>query len=645
MFEEGDDKTVVAIGMSAPRRKEHPQNALPMGTRFGEFEIIDLVGEGGFGIVYLVWDHSLERKVAIKEYMPSQIASRTTSANSHKTSVTLRSEDHREAFESGRRSFVNEARLLAKFDHQALVKVHRFWEANGTAYMVMPYYAGVTLRAALRMRASPPDEFWIRKILMPVASALEVIHRDNCFHRDIAPDNIILQSDENPVLLDFGAARRVLGDMTQAFTVILKPGFAPVEQYFELASDPDMQQGAWTDIYALAAVIHFMILGKTPPPSNSRLRRDSYQPLATVAAGRYRDDFLRGVDRCLAVKAEKRPQTVAQMREALGWDVDFTSPGSVTKGSDPQDGKVKALAAGTKLALATTLVSVMALGGYWFLRGNIPVPVTEPPLQFAQLPSPPAPPLESSTPPLESSAPPLEVSAPPLEPSTPPAPPVPPASVAPPARPESPEPPVPPVRPPPAPPAPSARPAPPARSAPSARPAPPAPPARPGSPELPDPSKRPEPSAPSARPAPPAPAKLSASALASIPKFEHESILDEDVPDAEKIVHDSIIASARMRSWIIVSDNKNVVRLKFVQKKYAAIVDVRVVGNGVSVNYVSGENMFYVSADGGGSGDVCAYAEGLCAKGGEQIDSIYERWVKAMLKSVRATAKSLVSPN
>jgi serine/threonine protein kinase len=293
---------------------EHTQNALPTGTRFGEFEIIGLVGEGGFGIVYLAQDHSLERRVALKEYMPALIASRAANA-----SVAVRSEQHRETFEIGRRSFVNEAHLLARFDHPALVKVHRFWEDNGTAYMVMPYYEGRTLREALKAHEQIIDESWIRKILVPVIDALEVIHRDNCFHRDIAPDNIMLLRDDRPVLLDFGAARRVIGDMTQALTAILKPGFAPVEQYSEL---PGMKQGAWTDVYALAAVIHFMILGKTPPSSIDRMmQQDAYQPLATVAAGRFSDTFLRGVDHCLAVRVEDRPQTMEEMRKALGWEM------------------------------------------------------------------------------------------------------------------------------------------------------------------------------------------------------------------------------------------------------------------------------------------------------------------------------------
>ncbi|PKO58902.1 MAG: serine/threonine protein kinase, partial [Betaproteobacteria bacterium HGW-Betaproteobacteria-19] len=316
--ENDNDKTVVLGGASAvppaPHLQESSHNALPVGTRLGEFEIIGLVGEGGFGIVYLAQDHSLERRVALKEYMPASLASRAANAT-----VSVLSERHRETFEIGRRSFVNEARLLAQFDHPALVKVYRFWEANGTAYMAMPYYDGRTLRDALKGRDGAPDESWIRKVLAPVIDALELIHRENCFHRDVAPDNIMLLRDDRPVLLDFGAARRVIGDMTQALTVILKPGYAPIEQYAEM---PGMQQGPWTDVYALAAVIYFMITGKTPPPSVGRMMQDNYQPLARQADGRYSETFLRGVDVCLNVKAENRPQGMAQMRQALGWQLE-----------------------------------------------------------------------------------------------------------------------------------------------------------------------------------------------------------------------------------------------------------------------------------------------------------------------------------
>ena len=285
-------------------------NGLPIGTRLAEFELLKLVGEGGFGIVYLAHDHSLQRRVALKEYMPSSLAARTGESQ-----VQVKSERYRETFEAGRKSFINEARLLASFDHPALVKVYRFWEANGTAYMVMPFLEGKTLRDILRSMPQAPDEAWLRSVLAPLTEALMAIHGEQCYHRDIAPDNVMQLPNGRWLLLDFGAARRVIGDMTQALTVILKPGYAPVEQYAEI---PGMKQGPWTDVYALAAVIHNAITGRTPPPSVGRLLNDTYNPLVQAAAGRYSEGFLAAVDRALAVRPEQRTATIGQLREELG---------------------------------------------------------------------------------------------------------------------------------------------------------------------------------------------------------------------------------------------------------------------------------------------------------------------------------------
>jgi serine/threonine protein kinase len=286
------------------------QNALPGGTTLGEFEITGLIGEGGFGIVYLAYDHSLQRRVALKEYMPSSLAGRGAGAL-----VAVKSERHADTFQAGLRSFINEARLLAQFDHPSLVKVYRFWESNDTAYMVMPFYQGVTLKEALRLMKSPPDEAWLKRLLAQLLEALSVIHNEQCFHRDIAPDNILIQPDGRPLLLDFGAARRVIGNMTQVLTVILKPGYAPVEQYADVAA---MKQGPWTDIYALAAVVYFSITGHAPVPSVGRMISDSLVPLSETAAGLYSAAFLKAIDLALSVKSENRPPNVVELRALLG---------------------------------------------------------------------------------------------------------------------------------------------------------------------------------------------------------------------------------------------------------------------------------------------------------------------------------------
>jgi serine/threonine protein kinase len=284
-------------------------HTLPEGSRLGEFEILGLIGEGGFGIVYLAMDHSLQRRVALKEYMPSSLAARI----SGEPTVAVKSQEHADAFHAGMTSFINEARLLAQFDHPALVKVYLFWQANGTAYMVMPFYEGPTLQHALQQLGHPPDETWLRQLLDPLLDALNVLHSARCLHRDIAPDNILL-TETGPLLLDFGAARRVIGDATHALTAILKVGYAPVEQYGQVES---MRQGPWTDIYALACVVYFAISGKAPLASIERLLADRMEPLSALAAGRYSPAFLRAIDAGLAVSPEARPRDITEFRGLL----------------------------------------------------------------------------------------------------------------------------------------------------------------------------------------------------------------------------------------------------------------------------------------------------------------------------------------
>jgi serine/threonine protein kinase len=287
-------------------------HTLAEGTRLLDFEITGLIGEGGFGIVYLAMDQTLGRRVAIKEYLPASMASRAHASNS----VVLKSPRHEETFRLGLKSFVNEARLLARFDHPALVKVYRFWEENGTAYMAMPYYQGPTLKAALAELGRPPTEAELRGWLSPLLDALTVMHAAHCYHRDIAPDNILLTAT-GPLLLDFGAARRVIGDMTHALTVVLKPGFAPIEQYGEV---PSLTQGAWTDLYALASVVYAAITRKAPVSAVERLIDDRHVPLAAIAAqtpGRYSESFVQAIDAALRLKPQDRPQDVRAFRVLL----------------------------------------------------------------------------------------------------------------------------------------------------------------------------------------------------------------------------------------------------------------------------------------------------------------------------------------
>ena len=297
---------------SAPDRvKVH--DALAAGTRLDEFEIVRVLGTGGFGIVYLARDHVLQRDVAIKEYMPAALAGR-----GHGVTVSLRSPGFAETFAKGLESFLSEARLLASFDHRSLVKVHRFWRSNETAYMAMQYYCGQTLKDARAHMSAAPDEAWLEAFVQPLLGVLELLHGEGVFHRDISPDNILLLDDGRPVLLDFGSARRVVANSPQCFTADLKPQFAPLEQYASEAGG--LRQGPWTDLYALGATLYFVLTGQAPTPSVVRAVRDVLPTLSSQAKSTLRGvspRLLATIDWTLALAPEQRPQSVLSVRGAL----------------------------------------------------------------------------------------------------------------------------------------------------------------------------------------------------------------------------------------------------------------------------------------------------------------------------------------
>ncbi|WP_322072397.1 protein kinase domain-containing protein [Burkholderia cepacia] len=295
---------------------------LPLGHRLGELQLDEVLGIGGFGIVYRAFDRTLRRAVAIKEYMPSMLATRGGDYT-----VSLRSERFAQAFDAGRGAFLNEARLLAQFDHPGLVKVLHFWESHGTAYMVMPFYEGRTLKQLLDggMRIS---ETQLRNIVGALLGALDTLHRAQCFHRDVALDNVLIRPNGSAILLDFGAARKRIGDLVDDGAMMIKPGYAPIEQYTD---DPAFSQGPWTDLYAVGAVMHAMITGELPPAAVVRSIKDTYRPLASreLPAGEvYSPAFLAAVDHALQLRIPDRPESVAAFAAELGLrDFDRTGSG------------------------------------------------------------------------------------------------------------------------------------------------------------------------------------------------------------------------------------------------------------------------------------------------------------------------------
>lgn len=284
---------------------------LPAGYVIENFEITKVIGVGGFGIVYEAEDQLLGRKVAIKEFMPSSMVTRLPNL-----SIQLKSERHEDLFKEALTSFIAEARLLASFDHPSLVKVHRYWEQHGTAYIVMPFYDGLTLKSIRSALGKAPNEDWLKRILGQAIDALAILHSKKIYHRDIAPDNILLtKEDRRAVLLDFGAARKIIEDKqgnTEA--IILKLGYAPLEQYED---DLGLKQGSWTDVYALAATIHFLIFGTPPPPSPVRLKEPELDLFSKVK-DQYSVGFLSELRKALEVDPRKRTQTLSEFRESMG---------------------------------------------------------------------------------------------------------------------------------------------------------------------------------------------------------------------------------------------------------------------------------------------------------------------------------------
>lgn len=309
---------MIELPISAAAPNVSNADALADGTRLGEFEIRGLIGVGGFGMVYRAYDHSLQRDVAIKEYMPTTLAGRAEGG----LHVSVRTSSDHETFQNGLRTFVAEARMLAKFEHPSLVRVFRFWEANDTAYMVMPLYRGMTLKQARQCMRLPPTEAWLRKVLWCILGALKMLHRGTALHRDVSPDNIFLQDSGPPVLLDLGAARFAIGDNARHLTAILKVNYAPIEQY---ADSQGMPQGPWTDLYALAAVVHGLLRNEPPLPAMVRVVNDTMPPFGNVAktvasefGQGYSEQFIHGIAWALQIQPQDRPQSVREFARSLG---------------------------------------------------------------------------------------------------------------------------------------------------------------------------------------------------------------------------------------------------------------------------------------------------------------------------------------
>ncbi len=298
--------------MSNEKRRH---NALPDGYKLHWYEIHAILGRGGFGITYLALDTNLNHEVAIKEFLPTDLAMRASDSSIHPIS-----DDHTDTFGWGLNRFITEAQTLAQFRHPNIVLVHSVFEANGTAYMVMEYEKGESLDEAYSLnRLTSEDD--LLALLFPLMDGLQRIHESGFVHRDIKPKNIYLRDDGRPVLLDFGSARQALGVETRTLTTLVSPGYAPFEQYN--ATRESDKQGPWTDIYALGATIYRGMSGKNPVDAlaraNAKLEgnKDILESAVDLGKGKFSTQFLEAIDRALRFAPEERPQSIAEWRAML----------------------------------------------------------------------------------------------------------------------------------------------------------------------------------------------------------------------------------------------------------------------------------------------------------------------------------------
>ncbi|MFB3116179.1 MAG: serine/threonine protein kinase [Gammaproteobacteria bacterium] len=314
------------------------RNSLQPGYELHWYHIIKILGQGGFGITYLAHDTNLDQQVAIKEYLPTDLAVRENNVSVHPVS-----EGHRESYQWGLERFISEARTLAKFKHHNIVRVLSVFTENNTAYMVMEYEHGEPMDALLKNRKTIAEEK-LKSILMPMLDGLEEVHKTGFIHRDIKPPNIYIRTDGSPVLLDFGSARQSLGIQTRTLTTMVSPGYAPFEQY---TSKSD-KQGPWTDIYGLGATLYRAVTGIGPADAMDRSEallhtsKDVYVPASKIAQENYSGAFLTAIDHALMFKTDERPQSIDEWRKELDTGIVASKLPSGTELSD--DSEVETIA-------------------------------------------------------------------------------------------------------------------------------------------------------------------------------------------------------------------------------------------------------------------------------------------------------------
>ena len=285
--------------------------ALPDGTELvGDYRIKRVLGAGGFGITYLADETALARLVTIKEYFPADFAARSATSD-----ASPRSQDCAEDYKWGLERFIEEAQTLARFVHPNIVRVYRYFRANNTGYMVLHFEEGGSFKAWLKGLKRAPRQPELDQIVAPLLDALEMVHKGDFLHRDIAPDNIIIRKDGSPVLIDFGSARGEIASHSKTVSALVKPGYSPYEQY--ATTSASRGRGPTSTRSAPRSITRCR--GKRPPDAPSRMVNDEYVPAREAALSSYRPTFLAAIDKALQARGRRAAAVDRRMARARCW--------------------------------------------------------------------------------------------------------------------------------------------------------------------------------------------------------------------------------------------------------------------------------------------------------------------------------------
>ena len=283
-----------------------PREPLAPGQPLGRYSVRRVLAAGGFSLVYLAQD-AAGADVAIKEYLPAGLATRKRGAQAPTVPASTAG-----AYRHGLQSFYEEARALSRLSHPNVVRVLDFFSAHDTAYMVMSYERGGTLKDRILAQKKPPAELWLRQTFLELLDGLREVHARRLLHLDIKPGNIYLRTDGSPLLLDFGAARVVLEADAPALPPLFTPGFAPPERQHDRT-----RLGPWSDIYGIGATLYSCLTAEPPPDAAEWQKKDLLKPARKALAGRFSDELLGTVDWCLRLDPRARPQSVFELQKVL----------------------------------------------------------------------------------------------------------------------------------------------------------------------------------------------------------------------------------------------------------------------------------------------------------------------------------------